>query len=176
MHKILESSTKFSGVVFNAKVEKVVLPNGHETFRELVDHKGGASIVAVDKNGDIILVKQYRHAANSEVLEIPAGVIEPKEDHAITAARELQEETGYTAKKITHLTSMYAAVGYCNEILHIYLGEDLTEGEQNLDEGEFVTVHRYPLETVIDMIFSGEIKDAKTIAGVLAYKELLKRR
>ena len=173
-HKVLSSETKFIGRVFTAKVEEVVMPNGSTVMREIAEHKGGASIVAVDGD-EIIMVKQYRHAAGDFMLEIPAGILEPGEDPGVCAGRELEEETGYIAQEIVPLTKMYMSVGYVNEVHHIYLGTNLKKGTQHLDDEEDVEVLRLKIDDVIEKFFSGEIGDSKTIAGILAYKEYLKR-
>ena len=170
MHKIINSKSVFKGHVFEAKVETVILPNGEQASREVIIHKGGVSIVAL-YNKSIVLVRQYRHAVGEYVLEIPAGIIEAGEDPINTAERELREETGFYSYNITPLISMYKSMGYSTENHHIYLATDLIQGEQDLDAEEDIEIVIIPIEKVIEMIFSGEIFDAKTIAGVLAYKE-----
>ena len=173
-HKVLNSETVFTGRVFTAKVEEVIMPNGNTVTRELIEHKGGASIVAVEGD-EIIMVKQYRHAAGKFMLETPAGILEPNEDPGVCAGRELEEETGYIAQTIVPLTKIYMSVGYINEVHHIYLGTDLKQGKQHLDDEEDVEIVRMKIDDVVKSFFDGSIGDSKTIAGVLAYKEYLKR-
>lgn len=172
MHKVINSKTVFKGHVFEAKVEDIVLPTGEEARREVVVHRGGASMVAVYQDS-IVLVRQYRHAANNYVLEIPAGIIEQGEDPQNCATRELREETGYISTDIRKLVTMYKSVGYTTEKHHIYLAQNLTPGPQDLDPGEEVEVVLIPIKEVVQKIFTGEIQDAKTIAGVFAYRELV---
>ena len=168
MHKIEKSQVMFAGKVFTAKTEEIILPNRKKAIREVAVHPGGASMVAVIEN-KIVLVKQYRHAAQSYILEIPAGLLEKGETPMDCAIRELKEETGYTARKVRHLTSVYMSVGYSTEINHIYLGEDLVPGSQELDPGEDVEIVLMEAEQVLKRIFSGEIADSKTAIGVLGY-------
>lgn len=169
-HKIIESKTMFNGNVFEAKVENIILPNGKQAMREVIIHRGGASVVAIYKN-NFVLVRQYRHAAQSYVLEIPAGIVEHGESPITCAERELKEETGFSTSNISHLITMYKSIGYNTEKHSIFLAQDLTEGKQNLDPDEDIDIHLIPINDVIKMIFSGEIYDSKTIAGVLAYRE-----
>ena len=116
------------------------------------------------------MVRQYRNAVNRFTLEIPAGGLNPGEDTKTAAARELEEETGYRSERIEHLLDLYTTVAYCNEKIGIYYTEELQPSKQHLDEDEYVEVERYPLQDLIEMIYRGEIMDAKTIAALLAYK------
>lgn len=115
-------------------------------------------------------VRQYRHAFEEEILEIPAGIKEYKEDPKVCAARELEEEIGYKANKLTYLMDIRTAVGFSNEIISLYLAEDLVSSAQNLDEDEFVEIEKYPLDTAIKMIETGEISDSKTILALFCLK------
>ena len=175
LHKVIESKSVFKGHVFEAKVENIILPSGEEARREVVVHRGGASVLAIYQD-NIVLVRQYRHAANNYVLEIPAGIIEVGETPQECATRELREETGYTSTNIRKLLTMYKSVGYTTEKHHIYLAQNLTPGPQELDFGEEVDVVLMPIEKVIKKIFAEEIEDAKTVAGMLAYRELMHRQ
>ena len=181
MHKVIKSETVFKGKVFEAAVENVVLPNDKQVNREVVRHKGGCSVVAIknheSNNPSVILVKQYRHAANDFVLEIPAGILESGEDPMDGAARELEEETGYTANNIKHLFTMYKSVGYCTEKHYLYLCHVQGEpGIQNLDPDEDVEVVLVTVDKAVEMIFSGQIIDSKAISGILAYRELRNKK
>ena len=168
-----ETERIFDGRVFRVEKLRVTLPDGRKSFREIVRHNGGAAVVAVDEDGYVYLVRQFRMAAGKIMLEIPAGKLEKGEDPAACAARELTEETGLTAEKIVPLTSMYATPGYCSEKLHLYLATDLIQGDPHRDPGEFLNIRRYPMREVLDMIARGEIEDAKTIAGILLAERLL---
>lgn len=148
------------------------LPDGKEVIYDFINHNGAAAIVPVDSDGMIILVRQYRNAINRFTLEIPAGGLNPGEDRKTAAARELEEETGYRSEHVMHLLDLYTTVAFCNEMIGIYYTEELIPSKQHLDEDEYVDVERHSLEELTDMIYRGEIMDAKTIAAILAYKNL----
>lgn len=172
-YKILNSEIVFKGKVLSVKKDEITLPNEKTAFREVVLRGDATAVVPIDKDGNIILIKQYRHPALKEMLEIPAGMLEEGENPEICAIRELEEETSFKAKKLIHLTTMYPAVGFCTEKIYIYLAKDLTQGNFNFDEDEFITVEKYSLEDAINLIYSGEIIDSKTIVGILACQKFL---
>lgn len=176
-YKVLKSEKKYSGRIVDIMLDDISLPNGKITKREVVERGGAAAVVAVDDDGQILLVRQYRHPIRAMSLEIPAGVLDSEhEDPKDCALRELEEETGYRAQEISFLTKFYTAIGFCTELLHIYLAKNLEESVQNLDEDEIVTLCRYPLQEAIDMIYSGEIVDSKTMVGLLAYKDIISKK
>lgn len=148
------------------------LPDGRTAEWDFIMHKGAAAIVPVDENGQIIMVRQYRNAPERYTLEIPAGGLNPNEDRMIAAARELEEETGYRAGKVNHLLDLYTTVAFCNELISIYYTEEISPSKQHLDDDEFVTVERHSVDELVQMILNGTIQDAKTIAAILAYKEV----
>lgn len=165
----------FNGRVFRVEKLRVTLPDGRESFREIVRHNGGAAVVAVDGELCVYLVRQFRMAAGKVMLEIPAGKLEAGENPADCAARELTEETGLTAKKIVPLTAVYATPGYCSEKLYLYLATDLEQGNPHRDPGEFLNIRKYPMQEVLDMIARGEIEDAKTAVGILLAEKILNK-
>jgi len=170
--KKIGKSEIYKGIRVHVIKENIVLPNGKEVEWELVKHPGAAAVIPVDKNGKILLVKQYRNAADDYTLEIPAGGLDSLDEEPMNcASRELEEETGYKAEKIEYLYSFYSAIGLCDEVIHIYVATDLIKTQQNLDEDEFVTIEKYSLDELVDMIMQGEIKDNKTISSILFYKE-----
>ncbi len=173
-YKVLKSKEVYKGRVFTVEKDTISLPDGTSAERETVRHGGAAAMIPVDNDGKIIFVKQYRHSAKSITLEIPAGTLEKGEDPLDCAVRELEEETSYKANKMTFLFKMYSAIGFCSEILYIYLAEGLTQGQFNMDDDEFITLERYSPDEALNMIFSGEICDSKTISAVLAYREYMK--
>ncbi|NLX85734.1 MAG: NUDIX hydrolase [Clostridiales bacterium] len=136
-------------------------------MREVVEHPGAVGIVALKENGDIVMVKQYRKAVEQVLLELPAGKLEQGEDPADCAARELTEETGYTAGDLRYLVSFYTSPGFSNEVMHMFLATDLKEGKNDPDDDEMVETVEISRDRAIDMILKGEIKDGKTIAGIL---------
>lgn len=155
--------------------EQLRFPNGKEAEWELIVHPGAAAVIPVDADGRILMVKQYRNASHTETLEIPAGTLDhPDEDPGDCAARELEEETGFKANTVEFLYSFYSAIGITDEMIHIYVARDLEETQQNLDEDEYVTLERFTLGELVEMILNGTIKDNKTISSLLFYKEKYK--
>jgi ADP-ribose pyrophosphatase len=138
-----------------------------------VEHPGGVAIVPLTENGDVLMVRQYRYCVSDALLEIPAGKLEAGEDPFECAVRELSEETGCRVGRIVPLGAMYTSPGFSRETLYIYLATQLEEGENHPDEDEFLSVVRVPFEEVVDKIMSGEIKDGKTIVGILKAKVFL---
>ena len=172
-YDVLKSENIYNGRVFHIEKDDITLPDGRTCARETVVHGGAAAMIPIDENGKIIFVRQYRHSARTETLELPAGTLEKGEDPLVCATRELEEETSYKSNDFTFLFKMYSAIGFCSEILYIYLAENLIPGKFNMDDDEFITIERYTLEESIAKIWNGEICDSKTIAGILAYKEYL---
>jgi len=142
---------------------------------KMVDHPGAAATLVV-KDGQVLLVEQYRPAAGRKMLEIPAGTIDRSEPPLECARRELQEETGYSAEDWESLGHIYPTPGYTNEVLHLFYASGLTKGEQHLDPGEDINVRWIPLEKVEEMIDQGEINDAKTIIAVFKYLRNLRKQ
>jgi len=151
-------------------VDDVELPNGSVAKREIVLlHYEGVGILPVDDEGNVYLVRQYRHALGQHVLEIPAGTMDALEKPEECAARELEEEIGYRASKLTFVMAANNAIGVSNDRIHIYIAEGLTKTAQKLDADEFLTVEKYSLARCEEMIGSGEIFDSKTILAIFAY-------
>ncbi|HOO12413.1 MAG TPA: NUDIX hydrolase [Bacillota bacterium] len=167
MEKTLESKTVYKGRIINLRLDSVVLENGNTALREVVEHPGAVGIVALKDNGDIVMVKQYRKAADQMLLELPAGKLEQGEDPADCAARELTEETGYIAANLRYLVSFYTSPGFSNEVMHMFLATGLSQGENDPDDDEMVETVEISRDRAVDMILKGEIKDGKTIAGIL---------
>jgi ADP-ribose pyrophosphatase len=157
----------YHGKIFDVVLEKVTLPNGVVKNREIVRHPGAAAMVPVLDDGNVVLIKQYRHAVGQFVWEIPAGTLEPEEAPLACAKRELVEETGYEAAIFDKLTEIWPAPGYTDEHIHIFLATELTIAEQNLEDDEVLEIQPTPLDTAIEMIRTGQIQDGKTIVGLL---------
>ncbi|WFR60014.1 NUDIX hydrolase [Anaerocolumna sp. AGMB13025] len=169
-YKRINRSLVHKGHIIDLYTDTMGLPNGKTADWDFISHKGAAAIIPVDKDGKIIMVRQYRNAIEKYSLEIPAGGLNKNEDMRTCAARELEEETGYRSEKIEHLLDLYTTVAFCNEKIGIYYTSDLIPSKQNLDEDEFVTIERYSLEELVQMILNGTIDDAKTISALLAFK------
>lgn len=171
--KTLFSETIYDGKVIKLKKDKVMLENGKETYREVVVHPGAVAVVALNDKNEVYLVSQYRYPIGQELLEVPAGKINEGEDPFECGKRELLEETGVIAKKYKSLGEIYTSVGFCDEKIYLFLAQDLSQKEQNLDEDEFVSVKTLPFSVVLDMIYSNDIKDAKTQVAILKVKGVL---
>lgn len=165
IEKLIVSKQLFSGRVLKLREDEVELPNGVHAKREIVEHPGAVAIVPM-LNQQVILVRQYRHAAEKILLEIPAGKLNPNEDPAECAARELEEETGYKAKILKKITSVYTTPGFTNEVIHLYLAQDLIETCPKPDEDEFIDREVYTYSQLNDLVMAGKIVDAKTLLGL----------
>lgn len=170
--KRLNSQTVYQGKILKLNVDKVLLCDGTQSFREYVRHSGGAAVLLI-QNGKVLLVKQFRYAYGKEIYEIPAGKLEEGENPIIAAARELREETGYKAE-LEYFLNIYPSPGYTDEIIHVYFAKNPEFEEVKRDEGEFLDFEFIDIEKVYKMIDNGEICDAKTVAAMLKYKTLKK--
>ena len=171
--KQLSKEYMYKGKIINLRRDTALLPDGNTALREVVEHPGGVCVAALTDNDEILFVKQFRYPYFETVLEIPAGKRDKgNEDPLECGIRELEEETGAKAEKFIPLGELYPSPGYCGEIIWLYAATGLTFSEQHLDEDEFLTVEKIPLEKAVQMILSGEIKDAKTQAAVLKLKLL----
>ena len=167
--KLLSSKEIFRGRAVNLRIDTIEKISGPVTTREIVEHTDCIAVVAVDGEGRIVMVKQFRRPANKMLLEIPAGGVEDGEDPEDCVRRELQEETGYLPGKLQNLGGFYAAPGYCTEYLHLFLAMDLTESRLIAEDTDEIEVLRFTVPEILAMIDSGEICDAKSIAGLLKY-------
>ena len=172
-YDVIESRKVYDGKILTVYSDDILMPDGRSATRESIVKNDASAIVPVDKDGNIIFVRQYRHAAKDMVLEIPAGTFEKGEDPYQCALRELEEEIGYKAGGLTYVNWTYASVGVCTEKIHLYIAQDLIEGTQHLDADEFIEIERYSLEDSLKMIFDGTIRDSKTVMGILAYNQLV---
>lgn len=164
---ILKTQTIYTGRVFDFALLDVELPDKTRAKRELIQHPPAVAMVAMDAEDHLLMVRQYRIAADRITLEIPAGAIEPDEDILEGAARELQEETGFRPGKLEHLGGFYPAPSYNTEYIHLFLATDLTEARLEMDDDEFIEVERVTLTDALRMIDKGTICDAKSVAGLL---------
>ena len=169
--KPLSSELIFDGKIIHVYKDSIELPNKKPAFRELIRHVGGACIIPLTDEGEVICVRQYRYPYARMIIEIPAGKLDSKnEDHRSAALRELREETGCTCKKLTYMGQMYGSPAILDEVIYMYMAEGLEPGELDLDEDEFVEVIKIPLDEMYRMVLDGKILDAKTqIAVMKAY-------
>ncbi|MBQ2933879.1 MAG: NUDIX hydrolase [Clostridia bacterium] len=171
--KQLSFDYKFKGRIINLRQDTVTLPNGNTATREVVEHPGGVCVAALTDDNELLFVRQWRYPYMEETLEIPAGKRDRQDEDPLECGkRELREETGVTAAKYIDLHPLYPTPGYINEVIYCYLATGLTFGETDPDEDEFLDVLRIPLERAVEMVLSGEIKDAKTQIAVLKVKVL----
>ena len=165
--RVIESRRVFEGKKATVRVDSVELENGKRSTREIVEHPAVAAVVPLDSDGCVIMVRQYRLAAEDILLEIPAGVLDPGESPEEGAQRELAEETGMRAGMLTKLAEFYVSPGISTEVIHLFLAEDLSDAPGQADDDEDIAVKKVPLSTAVLMVEHGEFNDAKTIVGIL---------
>lgn len=173
--RIVSSETLFKGRVFTLKRDRVAEPSGIVTTRELIVHPGSVVVLPVLADGRIVLIRQYRHAAGQYLWELVAGHKEPTESVATGVHRELEEETGYTAKRIRKLLEVYPSPGLLGERMDIYLAEGLTKGNARPEDDEKITQKIVTLREAEAWIRSGKIRDSKSVAGILFYSRFVAR-
>ena len=172
--KQIEREEIFDGAVLHVVKDKVLLPDGNTSYREFCLHKGAVAVIPITDNGEAVMVRQFRYAHHREFLEIPAGKLDyVGEDPLEAAKRELKEETGAVAEKITYLGILDTTPALIDERIHMYMAEGLTFGKSEPDEDEFLSVERIPLKKLIDMVMNGEIRDGKTQIAILKAAKIL---
>ena len=170
---MIDIDTKFRGRVITVNVEQVTLPNGRRAALEIVHHPGGAAIVAIDAAGRVCILRQYRHAGDGWLWELPAGKLEPGEPPLLTAQRELIEEAGVEARDWRSLGNVLSSPGVFTEVIHLYLARELVPRELAHEEHEVIEVHWIPIEEAWQRAVNGEIRDGKTALGLLRARALL---
>ncbi len=171
--RTMKSEKLYEGKILSLRVDTVEIPNKMYSKREIIEHPGSVAIVTIVDEDKLVLVKQYRKAVEDFILEIPAGKIEVNEEPKETAIRELKEETGYEASNMEYMLEFYSSPGYCDEIIYIFLTDDITLEEQELDENENIEVQTLQIDEVMKMIKLGKILDGKTIVGANIAKEYI---
>lgn len=176
--KRLKRELMYKGAILDIYKDTMQFANGTTEEWDFVSHrKGAAAVLPVLPDGRVILVRQYRNALERETLELPAGCRDSlDEDTKLTAARELEEETGYHSDQISFLLSLRTTVAFCDEFVDVYLAENLVPGEQHLDDAESIDVEIYSLDEVCEMIYAGKMQDSKTVAAILAYSNKVNKR
>ena len=174
--KTLSSKIVFEGRAVKLRVDTIQMPDGRQTTREIVEHGACIAVVAVDEQNNVLLVSQYREAVEKELLEIPAGGIDPGEDVETAVKREMQEETGYLPQKLENLGGYYLAPGYSTEYLHLYLAGDLLPSRLMAEDTEGIKIVRVPVSQIRKLLTSGKICDGKSIAGLYVFLEYQKKK
>jgi ADP-ribose pyrophosphatase len=172
--KLISSKLAYKGKVFNVYTDTLIEPGGHRNVRDVIRHNGSVVILAVDESKnpadpDVIMERQYRHAAGQFMIELPAGTRNPGEAPLAAAKREMIEETGYRAKRWTTLLRYFASPGFLGEWMQIYLARDIRQGEAKLEDDENLEVFRMPLSEAMRMVAEGKIHDGKTLIGLSLY-------
>jgi len=165
--EVVSSQRVFDGRIFKVRIDEIRYDDGAVHRLDIVEHGGSFGIIALTSQRELVLVRQYRHAVRKELWEIPAGTAHPGEDPIEGAARELREETGYSAGRLRLVGSCYMTPGFCDEIMHFVLAEALMPGEQALDEDERIEVGTFAHEAAWRLVGTGEIADIKTILALL---------
>jgi len=173
--KTLSSRLIYEGRAVKLRVDTVKMPDGRETTREIVEHSDCVAVVVIDADDNVLLVEQFREPVEKALLEIPAGGIDPGEDPVTTVCRELREETGYLPRKVERLGGFYSAPGYSSEYLYLYLATDLTSSPLHAEDTENIRLVRVPIAQITSLITSGNICDAKSIAGLLTFLDYRKQ-
>ena len=169
--KRVDRILQYSGSMLDMYKDIIETPDGNIAEWDYIEHKGAAAVVPVLDDGSILMVRQFRDSVDRETLEIPAvGLNGWSEPTIEAAARELEEETGYRSDNLTKLISIVTAIAFCNEVIDVYVAQNLVKTKQNLDEDEYIDVEAYTLSELKDKIFSGEIQDSKTVSAILAYE------
>jgi ADP-ribose pyrophosphatase len=174
--ELLKSEIVYPGRAFTIRSDTLRLPDGHQARLDIVDHIGSVIIIPVDVDDNLLFVRQYRHAARLDLLELPAGMLNEGEAPEACAQREVREETGMAAGSLERLGGFYLAPGYSTEYMHVYLATDLHPGPLAADADEFLTVVHVPLVTVLAMARQGEIPDAKSLAAILLAQPYLQEQ
>ena len=173
--ELLKSDILMKGRAFAIRRDTLKTPDGHETKFEIIEHGGSVVIIPIDENGNVLLVRQYRHAAGGDLLELPAGTLDEDEKPEACAAREIREETNMAAGMLKKLGDFYLAPGYSTEFMHVFLATDLSYNPLEEDEDEFLSVEALPVAEAIQKAERGEIPDAKSLAALFLAKPSLEK-
>jgi ADP-ribose pyrophosphatase len=173
--ELIKSEVLMKGRAFAIRRDYLKTPNGGETKLEIIEHGGSVVIIPVDENGNVLLVRQYRHATGGDLLELPAGTLDENEDPQVCAAREIREETGMAAGVLTKLGEFYLAPGYSTEFMIVFLATELSHSPLDADDDEFLSVEAVPIAEAIRMAERGKLPDAKSLAALFLAKSSLEK-
>jgi ADP-ribose pyrophosphatase len=173
--QLVKSENTYKGRAFSVRRDDLLTPTGTTVKYDIIEHIGSVSLVPVDQDGQIYFVRQYRHAAQLDLLELPAGTLEPGEPPQEAAAREIREEIGMAAKSLIEIGSFYLAPGYSTELMHVFLATGLTHDPLEPDADEYLSVEKIPVEAALQLAESGQIKDAKSLAALFLAKPFLSK-
>jgi ADP-ribose pyrophosphatase len=169
----VSSRLVFDGKLLKVRRDTVRLPDGAAAEREWIEHPGAVAVLAVTDAGELVMERQFRYPLGRDMIEVPAGKIDPGEDPLATARRELREETGYSAAEWTHVATIHLAIGYSNEHIEIYLAQGLTQDKARLDDEEFLEVFTLPLAKALGWVREGKITDSKTVSSLFWAEKIL---
>jgi ADP-ribose diphosphatase len=172
--ELIRSETLLQGRAFKIRRDYLKTPNGRETSLEIIEHGGSVVLIPIDDDGNLLFVRQYRHAVGKDLLELPAGTRDNDEPFEECAAREIREETGMQAGKLQKVGELYLAPGYSSELMAVFLATGLKDNPLDADDDEFLEVEKIPLKQAIEMAERGDIPDAKSLAALLLAKPYLK--
>jgi len=167
---IIESECVFEGKVFNVRLDRVRLPNGHTGRIDVIEHRGAVTVVPIDEAGQVWFVRQHRHPAGEDLLELPAGVMDHGEDPAFSAQRELREEIGMAANQLTPLGEFFLAPGYSTEFMHVFLAYQLHPEPLQPDDDEQIEIVKIPVSELPGLVKAGQIRDAKSLAALYLWQ------
>ena len=173
--ELIRSKILMEGRAFSIRRDVLKTPDGNETTFDIIDHGGSVIIIPVDENGNVLLVRQYRHATGGDLLELPAGTLDGDEDPKVCAAREIREETGMAAGKLVRIGDFYLVPGYSTEFMIVFLATELSHNPLKPDKDEFLSVESVPLTEAIQMAERGEIPDAKSLAALFMARPYLEK-
>jgi len=171
--ELITSENTYAGRAFNVRRDHLLTPSGNTVKYDIIEHIGSVSLVPVDENGQMYFVRQYRHAAGMDLLELPAGTLEPGEPPEEAARREIREEIGMAAQNMLEIGSFYLAPGYSTELMHVFLATGLTYDPLDPDADEYLSVEKLPVAEALQLAESGQMQDAKSLAALLLAKKYL---
>ena len=171
--ELIKSETLLKGRAFTIRRDWLKTPDGRETKYDIIEHTGSAVIIPLDAEGNLLFVRQYRHAAGMDLLELPAGTLDEGEDPAVCAAREIREETGFAAGQLERIGEFYLAPGYSTEFMVVYFATDLRYDPLQADADEFLSVEKIPVKKALELAERGEMPDAKSLAALLLARSRL---